>query len=262
MAYRPFTPNNSNLPPLQSLPGGLQGGTLGTSPSGGTTPMFTKPTNNTPNPMALMMTKGYNQTAMNPGGTVLPQNLQTGGAGSANPYLPPNLSNPNVTIAGTEGMSLNKPTTPLNAQQTAAGQNPVLRGNTFDQPGIGTYQTGITAGQLPQSAIDASMAALTPSQNLTNRPGYGTPVNRQQGNYLSQMLDDGLRQGTSTAQSDLARNGAYQQGQMQLGFDRARSDAMLGGFGNLYQGEAGRVANNQAQQSMLLNLLSQFGGML
>lgn len=142
-------------------------------------------------------------------------------------------------------------------QQTAAGSP----SNTITQQGLGSYQTGITAGQLPQQSITNALSALRPSSSLTAASPYGTPVSRQAQSELDTMMQDSLRAGTWGQQSDLNRDAAYQQAQMQLAYDRARSDAALGGFGNLYQQEADRVGNNASRQSMILNLIGALTGM-
>ncbi len=142
----------------------------------------------------------------------------------------------------------------------ASGQPPASGGNTITQPGIGTYQTGITAGQLPQQSINESLSRLRPSSNLTANAPYGTAMNRQQQSESNTMLQDALRSGFYENRNELDRNSAYQQAQMQLGFDRARSDAALGGFGNLYSQESGRVSNDAARRSMLLDLIGALTG--
>lgn len=134
-------------------------------------------------------------------------------------------------------------------------------GTTFNQPGIGTYTTGITAGQLPQASIDSAMGRLNPSPNLSAGAPYGTPVNRSQQGELNTLLEDQLRQGTWENKGELARDSAFQQAQMQLAYDRARGQAALGGYTNLYNQQADKVNNDQARQSMLLNLLNSIGGL-
>jgi hypothetical protein len=131
----------------------------------------------------------------------------------------------------------------------------------MNQPGIGTYTTGITTGQLPQSDINSALGRLNPSPQMTAGAPYGTNVNRQQQGELNTLLQDQLRQGTWENKGELARDSAYQQAQMQLAYDRARGNAALGGYTNLYNQQADQVNNDQARQSMLLNLLNAVGGL-
>jgi len=118
---------------------------------------------------------------------------------------------------------------------------------------MGNYSTGITAGTIPNSAISGGMANF----GFNSVPGVmATP---QAQSAISQQYSDAMNQGLGTAGLDFARNAAFQQAQMALAQQRARSDAGIG-FGNLlarlYEAQlGGQTAEDSIIQNALMGLV-------
>jgi len=113
----------------------------------------------------------------------------------------------------------------------------------------GNQTTGITNGTIGMQTINDAM------RNFGFQQAPGVPVSPGGAGQINQQYGDLMNQGLQTSAIDFARNAAFQQAQMDLAQQRARSDSSVG-FGNLLARLYEMQLNGQnAQQNLLMGLV-------
>lgn len=127
--------------------------------------------------------------------------------------------------------------------------NSTLPGGSSAGGGLGSYQSGITNGSVSNQTISNAM------RNFGFNQAPGVPYSPEAFGQINQQYGDAMNQGLGTAAIDFARNAAFQQAQMDLARQRARSDSGIG-FGNLLARMHELNLNTQnAEQGQMQNLL-------
>jgi hypothetical protein len=186
-----------------------------------------------------------------------PENVLAGGdpqaAFNARNYAPkPAPTQPTPTPSGagqpTQGAS-NLPSSLLSALQISAPQAP---------GGLGTYQTGIKSGLLPQATVDASKSAL--KWNGGQAPtAAGTPTSSPARAGLNSTWNDLMTNNQATAGTELDRDASYMQNQMQLAQQKALANAAVGGYKFMLGQYDDQVGNDLAKRSLLMQALGMLG---
>jgi hypothetical protein len=127
-------------------------------------------------------------------------------------------------------------------------------------PGLGTYQTGIQSGQLPDSSIAAAKNAMTYKGGVA--PTSNAPVNPAQRGALNSQFGDAMRAGSMAGVGEIDRNAAFAKNQMQLAYEKARANAAMGGFKLMQNQYEDSVNNGLAQRGQSLGLAGSLLGLL
>lgn len=144
-------------------------------------------------------------------------------------------------------------TAPQGGQQAPAApaaQSPLTQalanfGGTPQVGQLGTYQSGIASGKLPQATVDKTLGYLdfntgqTPTGQGVAPAGNGTQWN------------DLMRQGALSQRNDMERDAAYAQSQLGFAHDKARANAGVAGSKYLLGLESDRIQQELAKRSLM-----------